>query len=129
MSGGGDVGCAESSRTLYDEPTRLGGDMGIGNFFGKLFCGSAGSEGASQGVAADPVEHEGYVIVAKPIKEGGQYRTAGTISKNEGDEEKSTMFIRADNHADQQSAVDHSVQKAKQIIREQGDRMFDRANV
>ena len=103
--------------------------MGIGSFLGKLFGSSGASEGASQGVASDPVEHEGFVIVANPIKEGGQYRTAGTISKRVGAEEKSTQFIRADNHADQQAAIDHSLQKAKQIIREQGDRMFDRANV
>ena len=121
--------CAESCGSLYDELTRRGIIMGIGSFLGKLFGSSGASEGASQGVASDPVEHEGFVIVANPIKEGGQYRTAGTISKRVGDEEKSTQFIRADNHADQQAAIDHSLQKAKQIIREQGDRMFDRANV
>ncbi len=103
--------------------------MGIGTFLGKLFGSSGGGDGASQGVASDPIEHEGFVIVANPIKEGGQYKTAGTISKRVGEEEMSTQFIRADNHADQQSAIDHSVQKAKQIIREQGDHMFDRANV
>ncbi len=106
--------------------------MGIGNFLGKLFGGNgggSGSDNAGQGEASDPISHEGYVIVANPIKEGGQYRTAGTITKLIGDDEKSAMFIRADNHADKQAAVDHSVQKAKQIIREQGDRMFDRSNV
>ena len=46
-----------------------------------------------------------------------------------GDEEKSTLFIRADNHANQQAAIDHSIQKAKQIIQKPDDYMFDRANV
>jgi len=114
---------------LYDEQTRLGANMGIGSFLGKLFGGSGNSESSDQGVAADPIEHEGFVIVAKPIKEGGQYRTAGKISKEIGGEEKSAMFVRADNHSDRQAAIDHAIQKGKQIIREQGDKLFDRTNV
>jgi len=106
--------------------------MGIGTMLGKLFGGSgsgeagAGGDGASD---ADAVEHDGYTIVPAPIKEGGQYRTAGRILRTVDGEERQARFIRADNHADRQAAIDHSIGKARQIIAEQGAGLFECENV
>lgn len=94
--------------------------------FSKLFGGGGGSPSSA---AADPVEYKGFTITAEPINEGGQFRTAGTISKEDNGEVRSAKFIRADNSSSEQSAIDHSVQKAKQIIDEQGESLLDRPNL
>jgi len=101
--------------------------MSIGKLFKSLF--GAGSDSAAAKVSGDPVNYNGFVIVAEPVHEGGQYRTAGTISKEIDGVQKQSRFIRADNNPDEQSAIDHCVLKAKQIIDEQGDRLFDREMV
>jgi len=96
--------------------------------FGKLFGGGGGGKAAAT-ETGDPVEHEGYTIVPEPIREGGQYRTAGVIRREVDGEMRETRFIRADNSADLQGAIDHSVRKGMQIIAEQGERIFERENV
>ncbi len=96
--------------------------MGLGSIFGKLF----GSGSPAADAAAEPVEHNGLLIVAEPIKEGSQYRTAGFIEKREGDTVQRTQFIRADNHTTRDAAVAHAVQKGKQIIDEQGESVLQR---
>jgi len=104
--------------------------MGIGTMLGKLFGGGGGNgAGDGAGEAADAVEHDGYTIVPVPIKEGGQYRTAGHILMTIDGKERKASFIRADNHADRQAAIDHSIGKARQVIAEQGMALFDRENV
>jgi len=102
--------------------------MGLGEIVGKLF-GGGGGEKAPASEAGEPVEHEGYTIVPEPIREGGQYRTAGLIRRELDGEMRQVRFIRADNNADRQGAMDHSVRKGMQIIAEQGTRMFERENV
>lgn len=102
--------------------------MGLGNLFGKLFGGSS-TGGAEEAEAADAVEYNGFTIVAAPLKEGSQFKTAGSISKDINGETKTATFIRADNHADRGSAVTHSERKAQQIIDEQGESMFSRGHV
>jgi len=98
--------------------------MGLGNFLGSLFGGSKGeSSTATQGEA---VEYDGFTITPAPIKEGGQYRTAGTISRAGEGEQKQVPFIRADNNSDLNAAMEHSVRKGKQIIDEQGMAVLER---
>ena len=101
--------------------------MGLGDVFGKLFGGGGGESATEE--TGEAVEHEGYTIVPQPIREGGQYRTAGLIRREIGGELKEARFIRADNSSDRQGAMDHSVRKAKQIIAEQGERLFERETV
>jgi len=102
--------------------------MGLGQFFSKVFGGSKSGD-ASMAEASPAVEYNGYSIVAAPIKDGSQYKTAGTISKEIEGDLKSAQFIRADNHTDHGAAVTHSQSKAKQIIDEQGDKMFQREHI
>jgi len=97
--------------------------MALGKLLGKLFGGGAGSPAS---VEADPVEYAGFEIVPAPIREGGQFRTAGTIRKTIDGEVQQTRFIRADNHNDERSAIDHSIQKGKQVIDEQGESVLAR---
>ena len=107
-----------------------------------LFGGKtdAGNPAANQSMAGRPeesVEYKDCLISPTPIKEGNQYRTAGTISDRSSNEVRSpdeaqapeaareTHFIRADNHSSREQAVEHCVTKAKQIIDERGANLFD----
>lgn len=84
-----------------------------------------GADPAAQAVAGEPVEHDGYVIRPAPFPEAGQYQVAGTIEKTVGGETRTHSFIRADRLADPTEAIAFTVQKARQIIDQQGDRIFD----
>ncbi|MFD0916335.1 HlyU family transcriptional regulator [Pseudahrensia aquimaris] len=95
------------------------------SFLKKLFGGSK-SSGAT-GSWAEPdaqEEHEGYTIAAAPVSEGGQFRLAGTISKEIDGEVKTHQLIRADMFPNKEEAVAFTFRKAKQVIKEQGDRLF-----
>lgn len=91
--------------------------MAIGNFF-KFILG-----GKTQAVS-DPVVYKGFTIEAAPIDEDGKYRTAGYISGELDGEIKRIQFIRADQNASEQMAIDHSITKAQQIIDEQGEKLL-----
>jgi hypothetical protein len=97
------------------------------SFFAKIF--GSGDKAESPVEAAESIEYNGFTIISAPIKEGGQFKTAGKISKEIDGEFKAVEFIRADNHADKDSAVSHSNRKAQQIIDEQGDAMFKRGHI
>lgn len=92
------------------------------SFWKKLFGGGGG--GAAEETAGEPVEHNGFTIRATPFTEGGQYQTCGVITKEVGGEVKEHRFIRADRFASKQDAVDVTLRKARQIIDEQGERIF-----
>ncbi|MEE9321994.1 MAG: HlyU family transcriptional regulator [Granulosicoccus sp.] len=98
--------------------------MGLGSLFGKLFGSGNSAEPAS--TAGDPVDYIGFTITPAPIAEGGQYRTAGTISREQAGELLEVQFIRADVSSDLQAALDHSIKKGRQIIDEQGESVLQR---
>lgn len=93
--------------------------MVLGKLFGKLAGGSP-----APAKTGTPVEHEGFTITPAPRVEANQFYVAGTISKSVGGELREHQFIRADTHGDFDTACDHSVRKARQIIKEQGERIF-----
>lgn len=67
----------------------------------------------------------GYSVTPEPLPRDGQFLTAGVIADGEGDARREHRFIRADMHPTFEQACAHSLQKAEQIIMEQGERMFD----
>jgi hypothetical protein len=89
--------------------------------FGRLAGGSGGG-GAEQ--AGEAVEYNGYQIRPTPFSEGGQYQTAGVIEKTTDAGTKSHRFIRAEKHPTREDAEAFSITKGKQIVDEQGDRIF-----
>ena len=93
------------------------------SFWKTLFGGGAASESA--GKPSDPVEYNGFTIRAAPYKAEGQYQTAGSITKEVGGVPKEHKFIRADRHASYDDAVEFSLAKARQIVDQQGERMFN----
>ena len=90
------------------------------DFLKKLF--TPPPEGSAP--AADPIDHEGFTIVANPQKVSGGWSTQGTISKVVDGEERTETFIRADVLGSREEAIGFSVTKARKIIDEQGERLF-----
>ncbi len=74
----------------------------------------------------ETVEYQGYSITPTPMAQGGQYLTAGIISKETPEGRKEHRFIRADTHASAEAAASFAVRKGQQIIDELGERIFDR---
>ena len=93
------------------------------SFLKKLFGGGpAKPEGPAP--AAQTLEYEGYVIEARPFKEGGQYQTAGVVWKMADGVKKEHSFIRADRFASAEDAANHAIFKGKQIVDQMGEAMF-----
>ncbi len=84
-----------------------------------------GATRSSEKPDAEEVEFEGFKIQPAPLKQNGNYVTAGYIRKSAGNgETQEHYFIRADTHADFAAACQHAVFKGQQIIRESGEQIF-----
>jgi hypothetical protein len=83
-----------------------------------------GGDGTSAPGAGKAQEYKGFSIIATPIKEGGQWRLAGTISKELGGAMKEHKFIRADLFSSKDEAEQFTLSKAQLIIDQSGDSIF-----
>ena len=92
------------------------------SFFKKLFGG--GESGVKLGKPSSSVDYNGYKITPAPMKDGQQYRLAGTITKEIDGVQKSHMLIRADTFPSEESAEAATLRKAQYVIDEQGDGIF-----
>ncbi|MEL0636546.1 HlyU family transcriptional regulator [Marinomonas sp. TI.3.20] len=83
------------------------------------------SSGESAPVEAEKaVEYKGFEIIPAPMKEGGQYRVAATITKGEGDEQKVHRFIRSDLIPNRDECMEITLRKSKLTIDQLGDNLF-----
>ena len=98
----------------------------VGKWLAGLFGGGASNDQEPQ--RPEPTSYEGHLIYPMPRKEGGQWLTAGLITREIDGEVKEHPFIRADKHGSQQEAADFSIIKAKQIIDQQKQFLFDDHN-
>ncbi len=80
---------------------------------------------AAAGKVSDPVEYKGFTIRAAPYKNNNHYQTAGTIERDIGGVRQEHRFIRADAYASYDDAVNFTLNKARQIIDLQGERIFE----
>jgi len=80
--------------------------------------------GGPEAAEGEAVEYEGYGIRPTPYRRQGQYQTCGIIEKAGAGETKEHRFIRAELHPSREGAIAFSIAKAKQIIDEQGERLF-----
>lgn len=94
------------------------------SFLKKLF----GSDGEKSGGGGDRVlgetEHDGFTIRAIEMKAGSEFQLCGEIEKEIGGEVKVHKFIRADRLMSAEIAKDAALSKGRQIIDEQGERIF-----
>ena len=69
--------------------------------------------------------YEEFRIYAEPMSEGRIYRLAARIELGEGDAMKTHQLIRADTFESEDAAIAASTAKAKQMIDQQGERLFN----
>ena len=86
----------------------------------KLFGGGGGEAQETK-----PETYKGFSIIPTPVREGSRYRLSAKISKDIDGETKEHVLIRADVLDDVASANEAGIAKAKQVIDEQGDRLFN----
>lgn len=91
------------------------------SFLKKLFGGGSGD---APKASAQAEEYKDFLIYAEPSKESGGYRVGARIEKEVGGETKTHTLIRADTIQSLDDAIEVSVAKAKQMIDEQGERLF-----
>jgi hypothetical protein len=87
---------------------------------------AAGNSGKGTPTTAKSAEHKGFRIDAQPYAASdGQFQVAGLISKEIDGARREHRFVRADRFATREDAADIALNKARQIIDQQGDRVFD----
>ncbi len=86
-------------------------------FWNKWF----GSSEAGEAKALRSEEYKGYLIEARPYKDGGQFQLAGTISKDG----KVHRFVRADKFQDADECAGIAISKGQLIVDQSGARLFD----
>jgi hypothetical protein len=92
--------------------------------FLKSLLGLGGKTASEAPSTLKQAEHNGFTIEARPYKEGGQFQTAGRIIKTVDGVEKEHKFVRADRFSTIEEAADFALTKGRQIVEEQGERMF-----
>ena len=95
------------------------------SFLKRLFGGGGGRDPAPE-PAGEAAEYKGYRIRPAPYRVEGQFQTAGLIERDFPDGTKEHRFVRAERHASKDEAASFAISKARQIIDERGDRMFDK---
>lgn len=94
------------------------------SFWKKLFGGGGGESGRESGGAAPSMgqeDYKGFSIRAVQMMNGREFQLAGVIEKDG----KSHEFVRADRFGSRDEAAQITLAKGRQIIDEQGDRLFD----
>ncbi|MBA5775778.1 hypothetical protein H2509_01410 [Stappia sp. F7233] len=93
----------------------------MGNWLSRLF-GSGGEP--SKGPDVPSVDHKGFTIRPTPRQADGQWQVVGVITKEIDGEVFEETFIRADKCGSSEEAVEITLRKGRQLIDEQGDRLF-----
>ncbi|MGB3408400.1 MAG: HlyU family transcriptional regulator [Jannaschia sp.] len=86
------------------------------SLFSKLFGGGSAPETAP----TPPETYNGFTIRPDPMKAGGEWRISALIDKDG----QTHHLIRADTIRDRDECAAISLAKAKQMIDQQGDRIF-----
>ena len=98
------------------------------SFLKSLFGGKGGDEGVggkgaiAKGGASE--DYNGFTIRATPMRQGSEHGLAGTIEKEIDGEVKTYSFIRADKFMSHEDAESAALAKGRQLVDEQGDRLF-----
>ncbi len=96
------------------------------SWLSRLFGTGGGAGGSDAAPAAETEEYKGFRITPEPIPEGGQFRLAARIeAETEDGETRHHHLIRADMLRDRDEAETAALRKARQMIDQQGMRLFD----
>jgi hypothetical protein len=100
------------------------------SFLSRLFGGgsdrtSNGAAGAAkEGAALGEDTYKGFTIKAIEMRVGSEYQLAGLIEKDVDGTLQSHRFVRADRMSSKDDLVALALAKGRQIVDEQGDRVF-----
>ncbi|TDR94707.1 HlyU family transcriptional regulator [Enterovirga rhinocerotis] len=94
------------------------------SFWKRIFGGGADDKEPGAPTTTAEVEHNGFTILAQPYKAEGGYQTAGLVTKGEGEARREHRFVRADRFPSLDDATEFSLRKGRQLVDEQGERMF-----
>jgi len=94
------------------------------SFFKKLFGGGAKADDGGGAKRSDPVEYQGFLIQAAPIRQGEHWRLAGFIVMKQEGGDLEREFSRADTFPSHDDAVSFSLRKGHQIVDERGEKLF-----
>lgn len=97
---------------------RAGGDDV--SFLKKLFGGAA----STAPEVAPAEEYNGFTLQPTPYQEAGQWQMCGIIAKDIAGVRKEHRFVRADRFPSREDAVEFTLQKARQIVDLNGERLF-----
>ncbi|NOI83073.1 transcriptional regulator [Vibrio tubiashii] len=89
-----------------------------------LFSRLFGGQKEQPKVEVEPIEYKGYLIYQEALAEGGQYRIAGRITKQFGEEVKTHRFIRSDVLPSKSDANEFMLKKAQMFVDQMGDNIF-----
>lgn len=93
------------------------------SFWKKLF---GGGEAAPKGPEVGAAEtYKGFTIRPKLMPVGSEYQLAGQIEKDVDGEKKVYDFVRADRFSSRDDVQSAALAKARQIIDEQGNFLFN----
>ncbi|MDU8930001.1 HlyU family transcriptional regulator [Alisedimentitalea sp. MJ-SS2] len=73
---------------------------------------------------AEPELYKDFAIFPEPSKEAHGYRIGARIEKEVGGDLKIHQMIRADTYGGEGTAIEASLSKARQLIDEQGEKIF-----
>lgn len=92
------------------------------SFLKKLFGGGDGGGARQQGGGElGREDYKGFLIKAIEMRAGSEYQLAGAIEKDG----QTHQFVRADRIGSRDELVSMALAKGRQIVDEQGDRVFN----
>jgi len=83
------------------------------------------TDSSPQRATADAFDYEGFRVHPAPIKEATGWRVAGYIRKEVDGEQREHEFVRADVISTTHEAITTTAAKARRVIDEQGERLFE----
>ena len=99
--------------------------MGLGGFLKGIFGGGDKPGGSGdEPQRGEAVAYKDFQIVPAPMRQGGQFLTSGFSAKDVPEGGKEYRFVRADTHGAADDASACGGQKGREIIDEEGDRVF-----
>lgn len=91
------------------------------SFWKSLFGGKTKESSGSEELE----NYKGFSVTFVPMRNGSEFQLSGEISKEVGGETRVHRLIRADRCASEDLAKELTLKKAKLVIDEQGDQLFD----
>lgn len=93
----------------------------LNKFIKRMFGGKSEPEEA-RAIATE--QYSGFEITAAPVNETNGWRVAGRITKEIDGTPQEHLFARADTCSDPKTAAELTLRKARQLIDEQGEKIF-----